>query len=300
MSVRKVKVTDVDFNKIVVYPPTDMTNGGKDGGKGNAYKICKIAYNYGTTDRPLIDAFIVSHTDMVSNRGVVRAEVKENGVTKYIYSISCLLDPVRHAQELRYYEMLYDYILTQLEKYKGKLGYPQFSKEMLKGMYQNPIYRPVDEQSGEFIGTNKYHVFKLGKYDSNQTVFKLANGVDIPKEKFMGNTLTMTIDTKLTHEYIGGGKIYDQEHMTSVIVTHMSKPSGGFTQDEELKSYSQDESLMEEARRIMGELSGTDGKSEGMGDVGNIGFLDSSAMPKPSDTSINTTSLDELLKQARQ
>lgn len=185
--------------------------------KGQSYRSINLIYNYGTDDKPVFDQLLLEYPPVKSREGIRREET----FNKISYSIGARFDGSPESTAfLDKLNLAYNVLAQQLMANRSQVGIPDLKKDNVLVYFKNPVYTPLDPQTGEPIpGRFPSCFLKLLHGSFSKTLFTDLDAKPIDWKLLDKVEMEYQPLVQWSHIYSGSGKIRLQQKVLSAIVT---------------------------------------------------------------------------------
>ena len=187
------------------------------------YYQIPLMFNYGTAERPMYNDFMFQGCEIETSVGI-QSKPGLSGRMEHSIPTRFNLSNTDQNTFLGAIGQIHQGCCFIIQQNKGAVKLYDFTAQAPGGLFKNPIYRPRDEVTGDYIQGRApslfLKLFSRGKEPYvEQTLFTDPKGVPIPW------TLLRNVEMKfipLIHVkriYVGGGKASLQMEVVSAVVT---------------------------------------------------------------------------------
>lgn len=290
-----ISFNDFDTAKVVISQPEPKKIPGENGG---SYHSIGIKYNYGSSDLPKVDDFLLEGPEVTSNGGII--EKKTNGKMEYSMMVSLPQDSKDVAKYTSVIDTLYMGCAQVIGSVKGALGFPDFdpSKPGYMKIFTNPVYRARDKQTNELVvGKAPVQFMKLFKYNMAgidiKTLFSVptkdpTKPISMDWDDLKSVKVTFIPLLHIRNIYVGGGKMRMQIKLKSAVITRPIEAIGSVNQQTTaLATVKTDmlDALSASVAKLRLDRGGKDNKDH----QGSLGSKDSKAMVPYDSSGSNKT-----------
>lgn len=195
------------------------------------YNDVPLQYNYGTSEFPVIDQFMIE-LPQVTCRGGISKKVEDPKPGKdgkpYIktsYSMMLLFDLQEEENRkcLDVLDQLHSACSHALGKQKAKVGLFDFDPERPGSAFKNPVYYKRDQVTGQRVkGSNPSLWVKMNHYKTNKTLFTDLNGEPIDWDLLYDVELKLYPLLHVSHIYVGTKNTL-QIKLISAVITDIAE-----------------------------------------------------------------------------
>ena len=218
MATTFVKFSDVNAQNISCGTPEEKSVPNQPA----KYNQLVLNYNYGSEEDPAIDNLYIQLPPVRSTG--IQEQPGVDGRVAYSMYVPLPLNDESIKTFVMKFQDCYKRVADLLETVKGFVKMPKFKAADPDGSgFKNPIYWPLDKQSGEVIkGKNPSMYLKLikrglGKYEE-KTLFTDLRGNPLDWELFYNVDVIMVPLVQVEKLYISGGKASLQVKLVSVVI----------------------------------------------------------------------------------
>jgi uncharacterized coiled-coil protein SlyX len=185
--------------------------------KGKNYYNVNLVYNYGTDEKPIFDEVLLEYPLLKSSKGIK----EDDSFGKIVWSINGVFeDTDEHTRFIGKLTRAYEHLCSLLAASRGDLNRPDLTKEAVKLFFKNPVYTPLDKQTGEpILGRRSSCFFKLIKGSSLNTLFTDLDAKPIDWKLLSEVEMEYQPVVQWPTIYVSGTLIRLQQKVLSAVVT---------------------------------------------------------------------------------
>lgn len=222
--------TEFDVTRLACTPAEQKmipgTGPGTDKPPGFYYQI-PLMYNFGTPDVRILNEFLIEGCEMETKYGI-QTKPNQQG-TGLDHTIVCRFDVgnLEHNQFMSTINSIHGGCCHIIYAMRGAVKIYDFNASSPGGLFKNPVFRPRDEVTGEYIqGRAPSIYFKLfcrgqAPYEE-KTLFTAPDGKPTRWELLRHVEMKFIPLIRVKRLYCGGGKASLQMEVASAVITKIA------------------------------------------------------------------------------